>query len=84
MLLWDGIMHVNPHGKTKALLMLYNPLKEKITRTIKLPLYYSGITGTALIREQEAAAKSYKLNRGYEVELTFTIAAESYTWFVVE
>ena len=26
---WDGIMHVNPHGKTKALLMLYNPLKEK-------------------------------------------------------
>ena len=81
---WDGIMHVNPHGKTKALLMLYNPLKEKITRTIKLPLYYSGITGTALIREQEAAAKSYKLNRGYEVELTFTIAAESYTWFVVE
>lgn len=81
---WDGIMHVNPQGKTKALIMLYNPLKEKITRTIKLPLYYSGITNTAMIREKESAAKSYKLNRDYEVALTFTIPAESYTWFVVE
>lgn len=81
---WDGTMHVNPQGKTKALIMLYNPLKEKITRTIKLPLYYSGITNTAMIREKESAAKSYKLNRDYEVELTVTIAAEGYTWFVVE
>ena len=24
--------------------MLYNPLKEKITRTIKVPLYYTGLT----------------------------------------
>lgn len=81
---WDGIMHVNPQGKTKALIMLYNPLKETITRTIKLPLYYTGITNTATIREQESAAKSYKLNRDYEVELTFTIGAEGYTWLVVE
>jgi hypothetical protein len=26
---WDGILHVNPQLKTKGLLMLYNPLKEK-------------------------------------------------------
>ena len=40
---WDGILHVNPKLKTKGLLMLYNPLKEKITRTVKLPLYYTGL-----------------------------------------
>ncbi len=81
---WDGIMHVNPQLKTKALLMLYNPLKEKITRTIQLPLYYTGLTHVATIREKETTVKSYKLNRGYEMEFTFTIAPESYTWFVIE
>jgi len=27
---WDGILHVNPQLKIKGLVMLYNPLKEKI------------------------------------------------------
>ena len=81
---WDGIMHVNPQLKTKALIMLYNPLKENITRTIQLPLYYTGITQTAMISKEGAAAKKYLLNREYEAALTFTIKAESYTWFTVE
>ncbi len=81
---WDGIMHVNPQLKTKALVMLFNPLKEKITRTIQLPLYYTGLTNTALIREQEGVAKNYKLSRDYKVELSFSIDPESYTWFVIE
>lgn len=81
---WDGIMHVNPQLKTKALVILYNPLKESITRTIQLPLYYTGLTNVATIREKETTTKNYKLNRNYNVDFTFTIAAESYTWFVIE
>ncbi len=77
-------MHVNPQLKTKALVMLYNPLKEKIIRTIQLPLYYTGLKNTALIREKEGVAKNFKLSRDYEVELNVTIDAESYTWFVIE
>ncbi len=81
---WDGIMHVNPQLKTKAFIMLYNPLREKITRTIKVPLYYSGMTTTATVSEKGLNAKKYLLNRNYEIELTFSIDPESYTWFVVE
>jgi hypothetical protein len=81
---WDGIMHVNPGLKQKGLIMLFNPTKEKITRTIKMPLYYSGLTTTATIREKDMAAKKYNLNRNYEVELTVTIEPENYTWLVVE
>ena len=81
---WDGIMHVNPQLKTRGLLMLYNPLKEKITRTIKVPLYYTGLATTAGVREKDGTAKKYILNRNYEIELSFTIAPESYTWFVIE
>ena len=81
---WDGIMHVNPTLKTRALLVLYNPLRQKITRTIKLPLYYSGLTNIARLKEKDGSARQYKLNRNYEIDLTFTLEPEGYTWMVIE
>lgn len=81
---WDGIMHVNPQLKEKGLLMLYNPLKQKITRTIKVPLYYCGLSESAtfLINGERKIVK--KLNRDFTASLTFSIDAESYTWVLVE
>ena len=81
---WDGLIHVNPQLKQKGFVMLYNPTKEKITRTIKVPLYYTGLTSAATFKEKGKVAKKYQLNRNYEVELTFTIEPENYTWFTVE
>lgn len=81
---WDGLLHVNPKLKNKGMLMLYNPLKEKITRTIKVPLYYTGLTSVAKLMEKGKAAKSYTLNRSYEVEYTCTLEPESYTWVLIE
>lgn len=81
---WDGWLHVNPLLKQKGLLMLFNPLKEKITRTITVPLYYTGLTGRVKISEQEGAAKIFQMNRNYEVKLTVSIEPESYTWLTIE
>ena len=81
---WDGWLHVNPALKQKGLLMLFNPLKEKIKRTIKVPLYYTGLTTVSLIKEKEKIPGIYKLNRNYEIELSFTLEPESYTWFVIQ
>ncbi|MCU0327294.1 MAG: alpha-galactosidase, partial [Spirosomaceae bacterium] len=81
---WDGLMHVNPETKQKGLIMLYNPTKERMTRTIKVPLYYTGLTNTAILKEKGVKSKTYSVNRNYEIELTFTIEPEDYTWFLVE
>ncbi|TKC09191.1 alpha-galactosidase [Pedobacter frigoris] len=81
---WDGIMHVNPSLKTKGLVMLYNPLKETIKRTIKIPLYYTGLTTVATLKEKEGVAKKYTLNRQYEVEYTCVLKPDSYTWIQIE
>ncbi|WP_229236167.1 alpha-galactosidase [Emticicia sp. TH156] len=81
---WDGIMHVNPALATKGLVMLYNPLKENINRRIKLPLYYSGLTKVAKVREQSGKATAYPLNRDYSIEITVQLPAEGYTWLVIE
>jgi hypothetical protein len=81
---WDGLLHADPSGKYKGLLMLYNPTKKDITRTIPVPLYYTGLTDTAVFREKEGKPMSLKLNRHYEADLVVTIPAESYTWLTVE
>ncbi|HVS90554.1 MAG TPA: hypothetical protein VHE59_00885 [Mucilaginibacter sp.] len=81
---WDGIMHVNSGLKTKALIMLYNPLHKPIKRTIRLPLYYTGLTQTAAVSERGGPWIKYTVNRDYTISFTFSIPAASYTWFVVE
>ncbi|GAB3950969.1 hypothetical protein GCM10028805_30130 [Spirosoma harenae] len=81
---WDGFMHIATHLKEKGLVMLFNPLKTKITRTIKLPLYYTGLRETAQIRQGDSPAKAYRLNRNYEIELTVELEPESYGWWVIE
>ncbi len=81
---WDGIMHVNPALQTKGLLMLYNPLQEKITRTVRVPVYYTGLTSSVKVREKEGALKSFIPDRNGDVSLTVTLAPMSYSWFAVE
>lgn len=81
---WDGLMHVNPTEKEKGLAMFFNPTDKQIVRNIQLPLYYTGLKDTAKIREQEGKLSTYILNRDYTVDLTITIPAGGYTWYVIE
>ncbi len=81
---WDGFIHVNPSLKQKGFLMVYNPLKEKITRTIKVPLYYTGLSETAVVRIKDENPSTLKLNRNYEIELTIVIEPESFNWAIVQ
>ncbi len=81
---WDGWMHVDPKGKEKGLIMLFNPTSEAIKKDISIPLYYTGLSEEASIREQEGSPKSYPLNRAYEASVPVVIPAKGYTWLVVE
>lgn len=77
-------MHVNPDEKEKGFALLFNPTDRAITRTIRLSLYYTGISDVAKIREKENAPVAYKLNRDYTIDITVTIPARGNTWLVIE
>jgi len=77
-------MHVNPALAQKGLMMLFNPTQVPITRTISLPLYYTGLSKTTIIKDAKGVSKIYTLNRDYTIDFTFTIAADSYSWFLIE
>jgi hypothetical protein len=80
----DYYLHVNPAGKEKGMLLVFNPLDQEVSQSLDIPLYYTGLTDTAKIREQEGVAKNFKLDRGCGVKLPVTIPANGYSWFAIE
>jgi hypothetical protein len=80
----DCILHVNPELEEKGLAVVYNPTNEAIRKVITLPLYYTGLSDSVLIREQEKKTIMYQLDRGYNVQLEVEVPGKGYNWYVFE
>jgi hypothetical protein len=80
----DCMMHVNPALEEKGLAMVFNPLDRPVEKALEHPLYYTGLTEVARIREQEGASKEYALDRAYTVRVPVAIPARGVTWLVIE
>ncbi|MDN3686241.1 hypothetical protein [Cyclobacterium jeungdonense] len=81
---WDGILHVNPKGEKKGLLMLYNPLNEEITRTIQVPVYYTGLHEAVLLEDQWGNSQTVAVNRDFSLSVKVTIPERGYRYFVLK
>lgn len=79
----DWMLHANPRLPCRGMLVVFNPLDTPVKRTLRVNLYYTGLTAEAEIREQDAAAQTYPLARDYTVELPVEIGADSFTWFTI-
>jgi hypothetical protein len=64
--------------------MLYNPLDHVVRKPMELPLYYTGLTDAARIREEDGRWQKFKLDRRYHVLVPVTIPASGCTWLVIE
>jgi len=80
----DYLLHVNPTGREKGLLMVYNPLAAEVTKTLRVPLYYTGKTTTAAISERDGKPEHYQLDRNYNINLPVRLPAHGVDWFLVE
>ena len=80
----DWMLHVNPKLDQKGMLVVFNPLKTTVKKTVHVNLYYTGLTDQVRIREQEGVPQTYALARDYTVDVPVEIGAEGFTWFVVE
>ncbi len=80
---WDGVMHANPALPIKGFIILYNPLKQKIKRSISIPLHYTGITGKVSVKEKNSTIIKAMVGKGM-LNLSCTIEPESYTWFTLQ
>lgn len=79
----DCMMHVNARTEPRALAMVYNPTDREISTELRLPLYYSGLTDRALLREKGEEGKVYALDREYSVAHPVRLAPKGITWLTV-
>jgi hypothetical protein len=77
---WDGILHANPMGKEKGLACFYNPLTEEITRTIRVPLHYTGLHKTATVSILSGETKQMDVDATHQLNLTIRIPAQGRTF----
>lgn len=80
----DYWLSVNPNGKEKGLLMVYNPLKKGVVKKIKVPLYYTGLKDKVIVKSQNGQSKTYALSRDYLIDIEVSVPANGYNWYVFE
>ncbi len=80
---YDAILHVDPTGEEKGMLVVYNPLEKPIKRRIKVNMYYTGLKDKATVQEQDGASQTIDIDRDYYSWFNVDIPARSLTWFVV-
>jgi hypothetical protein len=80
----DWMLHVNSGLQTRGMLVVFNPLDEPVTRTLSVPLYYTGLTETALVRREENAPKQMPLAADRTMRLDVSVPAGGMTWYVIE
>lgn len=81
---YDAILHVNPNGKEKGLLMVYNPLNIEITRTLRINVYYTGLHNKVQVTDSKGKITNLSPDRKYFIDLRVTIPAKSQSWWVMK
>ncbi len=80
----DCVLHANAQISPCGLVMLYNPTHTGQRITLKLPIYYTGLSEIAKIREKEGEFKRYKIDQNYNVEIPIKMEPKNVTYFVIE
>jgi len=80
----DYWLNVNPAGPEKGLLMVFNPLTRDVTQILRVPLYYTGLQGTAGVCHEDGPSSEYALARDYSIRLDVTVKAKGVTWYVIK
>ncbi len=80
----DCLLHANPQARPRGLAMVFNPLDHDVTERLALPLYFTGLTDTALIAEKDGPPREYTLDRAFNVEVEVSVPAHGNTWLLVD
>ena len=78
------ILHVNPQLDEKGLAVIYNPLNKVMRENITLPLYYTGLTTVARIREQDGKLQRYAWTAHIGSKCRLRCRPAVSAWLVVE
>ncbi len=83
----DWMLHVNPfpsgEDAERGMLVVFNPLEQDVTRTLRVPLYYTGLDTMARVAIEGGEEREVELGRDHTIELEVTVPAQGMTWATV-
>ena len=80
----DAVLHANPALPQKGFLLVFNPTDAEIARPLAVPLYYTGLTDTARVREGEGPSRPVSIYRDYRAVIDVRVPANGFAWYVIE
>jgi hypothetical protein len=80
---YDAILHVDPQGAEKGLLMVYNPLNEPIKRKIKVDLYYTGLKNRAKLTDKNGKVSTLPIASDNKAWIDIDVPAKSQVWYIL-
>jgi hypothetical protein len=78
----DAILHVNPSINEKGLLMVYNPLDRAVKQTIKVNVYYTGLSRSVTVTNNSGKTGRFKIDRKYEISIPVSVEPNSQSWYI--
>lgn len=79
---YDAILHVDPQGEEKGLLMVYNPLNEPIKRKIRVNLYYTGLKNQAGLTDKNGKVKNQPIDPDGSSWIEIVVPANGQSWYI--
>jgi hypothetical protein len=80
----DCMFHVNPGIRHKGMVVVFNPTEAAIEKSIRIPVYYTGLRNQGTVKHEGKAPVSLNVNEKQEVLLTVSTAAHGVTWYLME
>lgn len=80
----DFLLHVNSQLEERALIMVFNPLDHTAEKTLQVPLYYSGASGSVKVSHEDGRAEKARLDEKQILALKVKMPPQSATWYIVK
>ena len=84
----DAMLHVQPEptkSKERAFLMLFNQNPHvAVNTTLRVPLYYSGLSTAANVTRGDGHSFVLPLARDWSIRLPVRMAPNSFAWYAIE
>ena len=83
----DAMLHVNPNvtrTDERGMLMIWNQTPQHQALPLTVPLFYTGLTASAMVSAEGGAAAKYTLARDYSITVNVSMAPMSVTWMLIK
>ena len=80
----DAIMHVNPSGREKGLLVVYNPLDHPVRQNLTINVYYTGLGRKVTVTDNEDKTGRFKVDRNYNISIPVMVEPNSQAWYILK